>query len=344
MKTFISIFFSLTFSLQALSEIAQQDISQNNISQNWQICNETSFILSVSTAYESEETEEYKINDNTEIYPGECINKEVLNIYLRYIYAKSKSIHQGGIREWRGNFQICNNIVSESKGISKNCQETNHESRFFRSIEPSESISYFIENENFKSKARTAGIQRLLSDNGYDINKIDGISGRKTIKALSKFKKLNKLENEIDKKLLMQKLAKMAKKESQKIGLTICNRTEAPIWTAVGTENGKEISSRGWWNIKIDKCTQIINRKLNSKKTYYFARNETKDIMKSEKDKKYLNIVSDKASAKNFCISNSKFSAITNINCTISGYDDAQFRQLPTDIAGLTITLTNNDF
>lgn len=344
MKTFISIFFSLTFSLQALSEIAQQDISQNNISQNWQICNETSFILNVSTAYESEETEEYKINDNTEIYPGECINKDVLNIYLRYIYAKSKSIHQGGIREWRGDFQICNNIVSESKGISKNCQETNHESKFFRSIEPSESISYFIENENYKSKARTAGIQRLLSDNGYDINKIDGISGRKTIKALSKFKKLNKLENEIDKKLLMQKLAKMAKKEGQKIGLTICNRTEAPIWTAIGTKNGKEISSRGWWNIKIDKCTQIINRKLNSKKTYYFARNETKDIMKSEKDKKYLNIISDKASTKNFCISNSKFSAITNINCTISGYDDAQFRQLPTDIAGLTITLTNNDF
>ena len=50
MKTFISIFFSLTFSLQALSETDQQDISQNNISQNWQICNETSFILNVSTA------------------------------------------------------------------------------------------------------------------------------------------------------------------------------------------------------------------------------------------------------------------------------------------------------
>ena len=344
MKTVISILFSLAFSLQALSETDQHDISQNIISQNWKICNETSFILNVSTAFKSEETEEYKTNDNTEIYPGECINKDVLNTYLRYIYAKSKSIHQGGIREWRGNFQICNNIVSESKGISKNCQETNRESKFFRSIEPSESISYFIENENYKSKARTAGVQRLLSDNGYDINKIDGISGRKTIKALSKFKKLNKLENEIDKKLLMQKLAKMAKKEGQKIGLTICNRTEAPIWTAIGTKNGKEISSRGWWNIKIDKCTQIINRKLNSKKTYYFARNETKDIMKSEKDKKYLNIISDKASAKNFCISNSKFSAITNINCTISGYDDAQFRQLPTDIAGLTITLTNNDF
>ena len=344
MKTFFSIFFSLVFSLQALSEIAQQDISQNNISQNWQICNETSFILNVSTAFKSEETEEYITNDNTEIYPGECINKEVLNIYLRYIYAKSKSIHQGGIREWRGNFQICNNIVLESKGISKNCQETNHESKFFRSIEPSESISYFIENENYKSKARTAGIQRLLSDNGYDINKIDGISGRKTIKALSKFKKLNKLENEIDKKLLMQKLAKMAKKEGQKIGLTICNRTEAPIWTAIGTKNGKEISSRGWWNIKIDKCTQIINRKLNSKKTYYFARSETKDIMKSEEGKKYLNIIADKASTKNFCISNSKFSAITNINCTVSGYYDAQFRQLPTDIVGLTVTLTNNDF
>ena len=344
MKTVISILVSLAFSLQALSETDQQDISQNNISQNWQICNETSFILNVSTAFKSEETEEYITNDNTEIYPGECINKEVLNIYLRYIYAKSKSIHQGGIREWRGNVQICNNIVSELKGVSKNCQDTNHESKFFRSIKPSESISYFIENENFKSKARTAGIQRLLSDNGYDINKIDGILGRKTIKALSKFKKLNKLENEIDKKLLMQKLAKMAKKESQKIGLTICNKTEAPIWTAIGTKNGKEISSRGWWNIKIDKCTQILNKKLNSKKIYYFARKESRDIMKSEKDKKYLNLISDKASTKNFCISDSKFSAITDMNCTISGYDDAQFRQTPADIAGLTITLTNNDF
>jgi uncharacterized membrane protein len=344
MKTIISILVSLAFSLQALSETDQQDISQNNISQNWQICNETSFILNVSTAFKSEETEEYITNDNTEIYPGECINKEVLNIYLRYIYAKSKSIHQGGIREWRGNVQICNNIVSELKGVSKNCQDTNHESKFFRSIKPSESISYFIENENFKSKARTAGIQRLLSDNGYDINKIDGILGRKTIKALSKFKKLNRLENEIDKKLLMQKLAKMAKKESQKIGLTICNRTEAPIWTAIGTKNGKEISSRGWWNIKIDKCTQILNKKLNSKKTYYFARKESRDIMKLEKDKKYLDLISDKAFTKNFCISDSKFSAITDINCAISGYDDAQFRQNPADIAGLTITLTNNDF
>jgi uncharacterized membrane protein len=344
MKTVISILVSLAFSLQALSETDQQDISQNNISQNWQICNETSFILNVLTAFKSEETEEYITNDNTEIYPGECINKEVLNIYLRYIYAKSKSIHQGGIREWRGNVQICNNIVSELKGVSKNCQDTNHKSKFFRSIKPSESISYFIENENFKSKARTAGIQRLLSDNGYDINKIDGILGRKTIKALSKFKRLNRLENEIDKKLLMQKLAKMAKKESQKIGLTICNRTEAPIWTAIGTKNGKEISSRGWWNIKIDKCTQILNKKLNSKKTYYFARKESRDIMKLEKDKKYLDLISDKAFTKNFCISDSKFSAITDINCAISGYDDAQFRQTPADIAGLIITLTNNDF
>ena len=344
MKTFISTFFSLTFSLQALSATGQQNISQNNISQNWQICNETSFILNVSTAYESEKTGEYKINDDTEIYPGECINKEVLNIYLRYIYAKSKPIHQGGIREWRGNFLICNNLVSKLKSTSKDCQEKNLESKFFRSIKPSENISYFIENKNFKSKARTAGIQRLLNDNGYDMNKIDGISGRKTIKALSEFKKLNKLENEIDKKLLMQKLSKMAEKESQKVGLTICNRTEAPLWTALGTENGKEISSRGWWNIKIDKCTQIINRKLNSKKTYYFARSETKDIMKSEEGKKYLNIIADKASTKNFCISNSKFSAITNINCTVSGYYDAQFRQLPTDIVGLTVTLTNNDF
>ena len=218
------------------------------------------------------------------------------------------------------------------------------EFKFFRSIKPSESISYFIESENFKSKARTAGIQRLLSDNGYDINKIDGILGRKTIKALNKFKKLNRLENEIDKKLLMQKLAKMAKKENQKIGLTICNRTEAPIWTAIGTKNGKEISSRGWWNIKIDKCTQILNKKLNSKKTYYFARKEAGDIMKLEKDKKYLDLISDKAFTKNFCISDSKFSAITDINCAISGYNDAQFRQTPADIEGLTITLTNNDF
>jgi predicted nucleic-acid-binding Zn-ribbon protein len=66
--------------------------------------------------------------------------------------------------------------------------------------------------------------------------------------------------------------------------------------------------------------------------------------MKSEEGKKYLNIIADKASTKNFCISNSKFSAITNINCTVSGYYDAQFRQLPTDIVGLTVTLTNNDF
>ena len=344
MKTFICIFFSLTYSIQAFSEISQQDVLQSDISQNWEICNETSFILKVSTAYKDVEANEYKINQNTEIYPGECINKEVLNSYRRYIYAKSSPIHQGGIREWRGENPICKNIASASASISRNCRENNLESSFFRVIGPRENISYLIEKNDYKKKAITAGTQRLLRDNGYNINKIDGISGKKTIQALSDFKKLNKLESEIDKKLLMQKLSKVAEKKGQKMGLTICNRTDAPIWTALGIENRKEISSRGWWNIKIGKCTQIINRKLNSKKTYYFARKESKGIIKSEEEKGYSDIISNKASAKNFCISNSKFSAITNINCTLSGYDDAQFRQLPSNILGLTVTLTNNDF
>ena len=72
---------------------------------------------------------------------------------------------------------------------TKSCALQNLQTRNYLAVSPDEQRTTFIEPDNFSDKAEIAGIQRLLKDNGFKISRIDGISGRRTLRYIRDFKK-----------------------------------------------------------------------------------------------------------------------------------------------------------
>ena len=107
-------------------------------------------------------------------------------------------------------------------------------------------VAYLAENSEYDDEqARLAGIQRLLVIAGYDAAPIDGVDGPKTQAALAAFLKSRGLTADIvQSRNFFDHLIDAVQKPSS-AGLTWCNDTPHRIMAAVGTDDGKAVTSRG---------------------------------------------------------------------------------------------------
>lgn len=310
---------------------------------SWDICNETSFIIRLATAYIRNGKISPKGWDKAR--PGECITKTVPISSPRYVFAESDPVHQGGIREWSGSVPLCVSSDDFSADATKSCQLQNFEIRNYLAIDPTEPRTTFIEPDNFGKNAATAGIQRLLKDSGYKVTRIDGVSGRRTMRTISSFKKDNGLEKSIESNNLIDALAKAAKAKQQEVGLEICNNSSSRIWTAVATRDDGDWKSRGWWTIEQDTCLRTLTKPLQGTEAHYYALaeniTESEDGRELGPDKRLRSFA---ATPAQFCVAEAKFSAMGREYCADSGYAVANFRPVPTDNDGIRVTLTDRDF
>jgi uncharacterized membrane protein len=103
-------------------------------------------------------------------------------------------------------------------------------------------------------QARLAGIQRLLVVAGYDAAPIDGTDGPKTQGALAAFLKSQNLAadavNGAD--FFTTMIARVQAPSTT--GLTWCNDTPHRVMAAIATDDGKAVTSRGWYRIEAGKC------------------------------------------------------------------------------------------
>src|SRR6476660_2224584 len=116
-------------------------------------------------------------------------------------------------------------------------------------------VAYLAEDSEYDDEqARLAGIQRLLVIAGYDAAPIDGVDGPKTQAALAAFLKSRGLT--ADALQLPNFFTTMiaAVQSPSGAGLTWCNDTPHKIMAAVATDDGKTVSSRGWYRIDPGKC------------------------------------------------------------------------------------------
>jgi uncharacterized membrane protein len=116
-------------------------------------------------------------------------------------------------------------------------------------------VAYLAEDSEYDDEqARLAGIQRLLVIAGYDAAPIDGVDGPKTQAALAAFLKSRGLT--ADALQLPNFFTTMiaAVQSPPGAGLTWCNDTPRKIMAAVATDDGKTVSSRGWYRIDPGKC------------------------------------------------------------------------------------------
>ncbi len=310
---------------------------------SWEICNETSFIMRVATAYIRGGIISPKGWDKTR--PGECITQSVPISSPRYVYAESDPVHQGGIREWAGSVPLCVSADDFSADARKSCQLQNLETRNYLVIDPTEPRTTFIEPDNYGKNAATAGMQRLLQDSGYKITRIDGLPGRRTTRTLTTFKKEKELAKDVDDNTLIDALASAAKAKQEEVGLEVCNNSSSRIWTAVATREDGDWKSRGWWTIDQGTCLRTLTKTLQGTEAHYYALAENiiedEEGQKTGPDKRLRSVA---ATPAQFCIAEAKFSALGREYCAESGYAVANFRPVPTENDGIRVTLTDQDF
>jgi uncharacterized membrane protein len=110
------------------------------------------------------------------------------------------------------------------------------------------------DSESDDEQARLAGIQRLLVIAGYDAAPIDGVDGPKTQAALAAFLKNRGLTPDIVQAPNFFTTMIDAVQSPSSSGLTWCNDTPHKIMAAVGIDDGKTVTSRGWYRIEPGKC------------------------------------------------------------------------------------------
>ena len=89
---------------------------------------------------------------------------------------------------------------------------------------------------------------------GYDAAPIDGVDGPKTQGALAAFLKSRGLTADIVQSQNFFATMIDAVQKPSSTGLTWCNDTPHKIMAAVATDDGKAVTSRGWYRIDPGKC------------------------------------------------------------------------------------------
>jgi uncharacterized membrane protein len=116
-------------------------------------------------------------------------------------------------------------------------------------------IAYLAESAEYDDEqARLAGIQRLLGIAGYDASPIDGVDGPKTQSALAAFLKSRGLPSDIVSQPTFFATMVDAVQAPSPTGLTWCNDTPHKVMAAVATDDGRTVTSRGWYRIDPGKC------------------------------------------------------------------------------------------
>ena len=218
------------------------------------------------------------------------------------------------------------------------CNSMGLDSRTFRTVNIDNRNSWttrFVETEPYgRKRAEAAGLQRLLTDAGVADTDIDGYIGRRTRVSIASFLKANNLPNTTKDASLIDILEEVARNRSHQLGLTICNRADAPIWTAIARRRGEGWESRGWWAIQASSCIRTIDDNLIATPHYIFAEMETPRGVRSLKNAQEI-----------FCIARSRFAIVGRDNCEARAYREADFIRTDAPVDGrMIVEFFDRDF
>lgn len=301
-------------------------------SNGWSVCNETSYIVQVVTG--RPEGGGTVVQGWTKIRPGTC---EValpgpLRPGAHYLYAESSDAHRGGLKSWKGDEPLCvEGSVSFTIESLPDCDVMGLDVRLFRPVlvesrnrwqtTIKETQPYSLNNSVPGAKA--AGVQRLLNDAGVYNGAIDGNLGARTRRAIAGFLQERNLAADTNDDDLIDILEQVALDRARNVGLTLCNRTEERIWTAIGRRNGEGWESRGWWLLEAGGCARVIDEPLLQTEHFVFGEMEGKD---GDGVRHLLR------GADTFCLARAKFAISGRENCEASAHRPALFASTPVPV------------
>ncbi|WP_395644620.1 DUF1036 domain-containing protein [Terricaulis sp.] len=319
---------------------AQQRQRQQRASGGWQICNETSYVLEASTG--RPDGRAILVQGWTRLRPGECRLAVAAPLArgTHYLYARTSNAHRGGRRQWGGDAVLC--VDPGSPFTIENppqCAAMGLEARNFRRVQINKRETWrtsFAEAQPFTlSRARQAGLQRLLDDAGYDIREgRRGVDPRRIAQAIAQFRASARLQPNASENQLIDALETAARRRSEQVGLTLCNRTRARVWTAVARRRGEGWESRGWWPLAAGGCVRTLDEVLIQDVYYVYA------ALESEEGPRLL-----AAGGEPFCTSPARFAILGRERCSDRFYDTAIFTPISArNRDGLVVDFEDRDF
>lgn len=322
---------------EATTQIIPPDPTLVGQTRDWQICNHTSYAIRTASAFVRGARMAARGWD--EILPGSCLSLTTPVSGPRFLFAESLDIHRGGIREWKGTTSLCVEEDTDfTSDATEDCRLANRTQRDYFAVRPGEPVTTLVEAADYnRERAIIAGQQRLLRDAGYDITRIDGLSGRKTARLLRAFRSDAGLDSSVTGEPLLRALMNAAAAARDAVGLDVCNQSSATIWTAIATRDRGQWRSRGWWKAVPGECTRPLDVSLPGLDAHLFAIQEAGEAPDNR-------LVARAPVPAQFCIAESKFDALGNELCLEKGYTVASFRPVPSEESGVRLRLTDADF
>lgn len=317
-----------------------QQRSQRATSNGWQICNETSYVLEAATG--RPDGRAIVVQGWTRLRPGDCriAVAQPLARGTHYLYARTSSAHRGGRRQWIGDATLC--VDPSSSFAIENppqCEAMGLEERRFRRVQINKRDSWqttFSEAQAYSlTRARQAGLQRLLLDAGYEIRTgRGGADPRAIAQSIAQFRTSARLQPNANEDRLIDALETAARRRSDQVGLTLCNRARSRVWTAIARRRGEGWESRGWWQLAPGGCVRTIDESLIQDVYYVYA------ALDSEEGPRLL-----AAGGEPFCTSPARFAVLGREHCDTRYYDTTVFTPISArNRDGLVVDFDERDF
>jgi uncharacterized membrane protein len=223
------------------------------------LCNRMSYVIEAAIGIDDKATTAsrgwFKID------PAQCrvVAQGTLSADRMLLHARALGVYGASPVPQNGTDRLCISPENFVIAAARQCR-AGQTLAPFTEIKPTQSedgnmVAYLAEDSEYDDEqARLAGIQRLLVIAGYDAAPIDGVDGPKTQAALAAFLKSRALGAEIVQapNFFDQMIAAVQAPSAS--GLTWCNDTPHKIMAAVATDDGKAVTSRGWYRIEPGKC------------------------------------------------------------------------------------------
>ena len=293
---------------------------------DYSFCNQTSYVLLVAVGLKNGPV--VWTRGWWPIHSGECkvVIKGPLAKSTYYSFARSSYAHQGSLRTWGGTHQLCTGKVNfQASGSEGAPCGPGHFTQGFAAVDVQGKAGWLTslsEGNSLKSldEARTAGLQRLLSDVGFFDGAIDGVAGPKFHEAISQARTALSLSSS-DTGALYSKLLAEATRIQSASGLTFCNRTQEIIWAAFGRDVPGKTQSRGWYRLLPEQCEKVIKERLSEPAIFAFA----------SVDKTDAGVAETWGGTKVFCTKDNSFDFDDSTNCVGKGFASTGFFQINTN-------------
>ncbi|WP_079539320.1 DUF1036 domain-containing protein [Bradyrhizobium lablabi] len=194
-------------------------------------------------------------------------------------------------------------------------------------------VAYLAEDSEYDDdQARLAGIQRLLVIAGFDAAPIDGVDGPKTQGALAAFLKSRGMTPDIVQTPNFFSMMIDAVQSPSSTGLTWCNDTPHKIMAAVATDDGKAVTSRGWYRIDPGKC---LHPDVTGPPKQIFSFAEAVDA--ENRTIKLKDRALSWGGARELCTRESKFETTEQGDCGTRGFAATGFAAVDLSSGGKTL-------